>query len=137
MSEPRREIIVRIGGHVRLARLMGTTAADAIWSGLPVYGTAEKPAAGLVAFLVHIALSGDDSVRMRAETEPLDDGILGYCLTTQRIVLGDAGPPPLDARILQAPQVIIPWARLIDPYPAEMLASVPQGARTALLHADS
>ena len=116
---------------------MSTATADAVWAGLPVYGTAEKPAHALVSFPVHIAPSVDDRVRMRAETAPLDDGILGYCLTTKRIVLGDAGPPPLDARILQAPQVIIPWARLIDPYPAEMLASVPQGARTALLHADS
>lgn len=120
----RRDLIVRIGHSVRFARLIDTALADAIWERMPIYGTAERTRDGALA--VVFELSSD--LTLPTATHPLDRSHIAYCLLTRRIVFPTS---------TIANRALIPWASLTEPNATTEVASIAQGARVSLLHADS
>jgi hypothetical protein len=123
---PRRDLIVRIDGNVRFARLADCTIADAIWGQLPCYGLAERTREGLLALAVEIPaqLTSPGTGTRQTATG------LAYCLLTRRVVFPSARPTATAS-------TLIAWAHFAEPYPSHTVDAVPHGARVSLLHADS
>jgi hypothetical protein len=100
--------------------------ADAIWDQLPYYGAAERTVDGALA----LALEIPPSMTSARILPPLNETSLAYCIATRRIVFPSAV-------LAGGLDVLIVWARLVEPYQACDLDVVASGVRVSLLHADS
>ena len=125
-----RDVIVRIARSVRIARLLETPVAEAIWARLPYYGTTRHTGHGQLCIPIDLGVL--DAVPADSAAS---QGDVAYCLTSNSIVFRhDEQLAPVDAGSAPA---LLPWARLLSPYPPYVLAAVPHGARAVLLHGDS
>ena len=134
-----RDIIVRIARSVRLARLLDTDIADAVWARLPYYGTAQHTGDGRLCIPIDLTIDPGGPGQPRATADSPAASITGselvYCPDTRSIVFSHQGVPA--AGTTQPAANLLPWARLLSPYPPYLLAALPHGARAMLLHGDS
>jgi hypothetical protein len=121
-----RRLIVRIGGHVRLARLTDSAVADAVWETLPVYGASVRTSEGWLAFSLEIELPAPLAVV--SLTQPRS--YLLYCARARRILMPGANFPARQRHF----EIL---ALLEGPFPDTLLDNGPDGIRMSLMHADS
>jgi hypothetical protein len=126
LRAPRRDLIVRIGGAVRFARLIDGPISNAIWERLPLYGAIERTVAGSLALPVGMT----QALRQSQSDRDYNSTNIVYCPQSGRILFN---PSVQDF----AAQTLIGWAELAVPFSVEELEAITGGTRTSLLHADS
>jgi hypothetical protein len=123
---PHRDLIVRLDGHVRFARLIDGAVADALWERMPIYGAVARTAAGSLELATEVMLAVAEPIPGQA---PQTRNIY-YAPTSGRVVFSASAEGV-------ATGVLFAWAELVEPFPRAVLAAVADGARGSLLHADS